>query len=492
MLDIVNYIDGEHLRSACGDNLWSINPATEECLASINVSASADINHAVLSAKNAFDNGPWPRMTVDERASYLHAIADVLEENLELFAEYECKDTGFLHKMCLHGHLPRTIEHFRFFAEEGKRFVGQSVPVGSAYLNITRHAPLGVVAVMTPWNGPLSVSSINIAAALIMGNTIVLKPSELAPITVSFLGEIFQKVGLPPGVVNIVQGPGSITGQALIQNPYIDLFCFVGGTGVGKEILRYSGQNVRRSLLELGGKSPTVILKDAPLEQAIDGALISAFSSNGQVCTAGSRIIIDKSMATPFCKEFLERTDNIVVGDPFAEGSEIGPMISSQHREAILQSIKKAANNGATLRVGGVIPTGIPKGYYLKPTVLTDVPPDSELARDEVFGPVVSIHVVDNEAQALALANDTTFGLAGTVWSLDTSRALTFANQLQAGNIGINTPYIRDLRCPFGGFKESGIGATGGNWSLAHYSNVQTLCLPVQGYQFPKYGKPGC
>ncbi|ECJ3538756.1 aldehyde dehydrogenase family protein [Salmonella enterica] len=489
MLDIVNFINGQHIRTSNQESLWSVNPATEARIATVNISGETDIDRAVQAARCAFEKGPWPQMTIEERASFLHMVADAIEENMAFFARHECEDTGFLAKMCLHGHLPRAVEHFRFFAEEGKRFVGQAVPVGNAYLNITRHVPQGVVAIMTPWNGPLSVSSINLAAALITGNTVVLKPSELAPLTHSFLGQIFQEIGLPPGVVNIVHGAGEPTGQVLIQHPDINMFCFIGGTTVGKAVLHASSQTVRRSLLELGGKSPTVILQDAPLEQAIDGALVSAFSSNGQVCTAGSRIIVEKSIANDFCHDFIERTNNIIIGDPFDENSEMGPMISARHRENILNTIAIAQKEGGILCTGGVIPAGLQKGYYLKPTVFTDVRPESSLARQETFGPVVSIFLADDEDHALSLANDTRFGLAGTVWSRDTARALAFAGKLCAGNIGINTPFIRDLRCPFGGLKESGIGAVGGTWSLAQYTQVQTLCLPVQSYSLPAYGR---
>ncbi|AUH02241.1 5-carboxymethyl-2-hydroxymuconate semialdehyde dehydrogenase [Prodigiosinella confusarubida] len=348
MIEIVNFINGRHIRATGEGNLFSVNPATEERIAHVNISSPVDVDTAVQAARAAYTQGPWPRMAVEERAAYLHMIADVLEDNLVLFAQHECEDTGFLSKMCLHGHLPRAIEHFHFFAEEGKRFFGDAIPVGDAYINFTHHAPLGVVAIMTPWNGPLAVSSINLAAALIAGNTVVLKPSELAPITVSLLGQIFEEVGLPEGVVNLVHGAGQPTGQALIQHPGIDLLCFIGGTQVGKEVLRYSANTVRRSLLELGGKSPTVVLADADIDAALDGALVSAFSSNGQVCTAGSRIIVEQPIAEAFSRRFIERTQHIRVGDPFDETSEIGPMISAVHRERMLEAIAQAQQAGAS------------------------------------------------------------------------------------------------------------------------------------------------
>ncbi|MNG55543.1 NAD/NADP-dependent betaine aldehyde dehydrogenase [compost metagenome] len=488
MIEIVNFIDGKHVRSTEDGSLFSVNPATEKRIAHINISSPMDVDAAVLAARTAYEQGPWPHMSVEERASYLHMIADALEENLALFAQYECEDTGFLSKMCLYGHLPRAVEHFRFFAEEGKRFFGNAIPVGDAYFNITHPVPLGVVAIMTPWNGPLAVSSINLAAALISGNTVVLKPSELAPITVSLLGQIFEEIDLPAGVVNIIQGAGLPTGQALIQHSDIDLVCFIGGTQVGKEVLRHSANTVRRSILELGGKSPTIVLADADIDAALDGALVSAFSSNGQVCTAGSRIIVERPIAEEFSRKFIERTRNIRIGDPFDDASEIGPMITAAHRAHMLAAIEQAQRQGANLRAGGAIPAHCSQGFYLEPAVFTEVPPQSDLARNEIFGPVIGIFTADDEADALALANDTPFGLAGSVWSRDHSRALSFAKKIQAGNVGINTPFIRDIRCPFGGFKQSGIGAVGGRWSPEQYTQTQTLCVPLNGYALPKYG----
>ncbi|MDC9598811.1 aldehyde dehydrogenase family protein [Xenorhabdus anantnagensis] len=488
MIDIVNFINGRHVKATSGDRLFSINPSTEERIAQFNVSSSTDVDSAVYAARIAYEQGSWPRLTVEERASYLHMIADVLEDNLSLFAQYECEDTGFLSKMCLHGHLPRAVEHFRFFAEEGKRFFGSAIPIGNSYINFTHNVPVGVVAIMTPWNGPLSVSSINLAAALIAGNTVVLKPSELAPITVSLLGQIIAEIGLPEGVVNIVHGAGQPTGEALIRHADIDLLCFVGGTQVGKDVLRYSSGTLRRSLLELGGKSPTVVLADADIDAALDGALVSAFSSNGQVCTAGSRIIVDKTIAKTFSCQFIERTQNIRVGDPFDGTSEIGPMISASHRENILKAITQAQQEGASLCAGGIVPMDCYRGFYIEPAVLTGVHPQSSLATQEIFGPVVAIFIAENEEHALSLANDSKFGLAGTVWSTSDSKALSFARKMQAGNIGINTPYIRDIRCPFGGFKQSGIGTVGGYWSLEQYTQTQTLCLPLNSYTLPRYG----
>lgn len=488
MLELSHFINGKHVASQRRSELISVNPATEERLACVDIASPEEVDAAVRAARTAYEKGPWPRLTVDERASYLHLIADALEDNIELFAEQECLDTGFLSKMCRHGHLPRAIEHFRFFAEEGKRFYGSAFPVDDAYLNFTHHVPVGVVAIMTPWNGPLAVSSINLAAALITGNTVVLKPSELAPITISMLGQILEEIDLPEGVVNIINGPGQPTGQALIAHPDIDLVCFVGGTEVGKQVMSFAANTIRRSVLELGGKSPTVILEDANIDDALDGALVSAFSSNGQVCTAGSRIIVHRAIADAFSDRFINRTQSIRVGDPFDELSEIGPMISAKHRDSILAAIAAAQREGAVLQTGGRIPKDRHEGFYVEPAVLTSVDSRSAVAREEIFGPVIAIFTAEDEAHALRLANDTRFGLAGSVWSADQSRALSFARKMQTGNIGINTPYIRDIRCPFGGFKQSGIGAVGGRWSMESFTQVQTLCIPLNRYSLPSYG----
>lgn len=488
MYNLTHYIDGKMFYEEGSEFFFSVNPATEEKIAKIPVASKKTVNQAVMAARNAFDYGPWPQMSYGERAGYLNLIADILEEKSNEFAAMECSDTGFTLLSCQHAHLPRTIEHFRYFAEEGKRLTGKSIPLENAYLNLIHRVPLGVIGIITPWSAPLAVSSNNIAASLICGNTCVVKPSELAPLTVSMLAEVFMQADLPPGVINIVNGPGELTGQALSENAGINGICFVGGTHVGRQILTKSANYFRRTTLELGGKSPTIILSDANLEKAIDGALLSAFSSNGEVCVAGSRIIIEEPLYEKFVDAFVSRTKKIKVGDPQAETTEMGPLISEAHLTKVSGFIDRAKQGKAILACGGIRPAGLTSGYYLQPTVFIDVENNMEIAREEIFGPVVSLIKADNVEHALKMANDTKYGLAATVWSEDISKAIRLARKIQAGNIGINTPVIRDIRNPFGGFKESGIGQLGGQWSIEQFTNVQTLNLPISPYDLPRYG----
>ncbi len=488
MLDIFNFINGKDQPSSDEQYLYSFNPANEAVIAKVNIASKADVDSAVAAARAAYDTGPWPSMSVEQRAYYLHAIADALEANIETFAQYECEDTGFTETMCLHGHLPRAIEHFRYFAEESKRMLGQTFPIEQAYINFTNQVPLGVVAIITPWNGPLAVSSINLAAALACGNTCVLKPSEMAPVTVSLMSQIFAKVGLPEGVINIIHGPAEPTGKALIENNDIDAVCFVGGSVVGKQVLRNSAENLRRCTLELGGKSPTVVLADADIEVALDGALTAALSSNGQVCTSGSRVIVEQPLYDTFVERFVERVSNVKIGPPTEASTQIGPMISEGHRQGILDTIETAISQGYTLRYGGKIPTHLNQGFYLEPAIFVDVDNSSELAQEEIFGPVICLIKADDAEHAVALANQTKYGLAASIYSASQAKALAYAKQIRAGNVGVNTPFIRDIRCPFGGFKQSGLGAVGGQWSLSQYTNTQTLSIPLNGYDLPRYG----
>ncbi|WP_338847249.1 aldehyde dehydrogenase family protein [Massilia sp. W12] len=488
MLEISHYINGKTYAGNSQQYFHSINPATEEPLAVVQAATEEDVAIAILAAREAFDHGPWKRMTVQERGAYLHAIADAMQARLAELASLESQDTGLVHTLCLYGALPRAIEHFRFFAEEGKRIFGKCVPVGNSYWNVSIPTPLGVIGIVTPWNAPMTVSTINLAAALISGNTCVIKPSEVAPVTTAILGEIFTQVGLPPGVVNIVQGPGQPCGSALIKSKLIDGVCFVGGTDIGKEVLRYSANTVRRTLLELGGKSPTVILADADLEKAVDGAMLSCFSSNGQVCIAGSRIIIEAAAYDQFVESLVHRTNNMKVGAPQNLETEMGPLVSRQHLQHVMGYIERAKQDGVQLACGGVRPPEFDKGFYLRPTVFTGVDNKYAMAQEEIFGPVVCVIKANNAEHAIEIANDTSMGLAGMVWSRDLSKAIHYARQIKAGTVGVNSTVIRDIRSPFGGMKESGIGMIGGEWSIAQYTNWQTICLPIEPYAFPRYG----
>lgn len=486
--DIHNFIDGRTEAAADLGYCVSVNPATEEPLARAAIASVQGVDSAVRAARRAHEQGGWRAMSVDTRAAYLHAIADWIEDRSADLARIECQDSGMTLKMCGEGHLPRTVAHFRYFAEEAKRQVGENAPLGSHYITLVDRVPLGVVAILAPWNSPLAVASINLAAALALGNCCIVKPSEQTPVTTSILSQAAKAVDLPPGVLNIVYGPPDPTGNAIVEHPDIDGICFVGGTETGKQIIARSARHIKRVTLELGGKSPTIILADADIDAALDGALLSVFSSNGEVCTAGSRIIVEAPLYRQFLDAFARRTRAIRVGDPLCPDTEMGPLISAAHWQRVQQCIVKGQEEGARHVCGGERPAGCETGYFMRPAVFADVDNRMAIAREEIFGPVACVLKAASAEQAVQMANDTPYGLAATIWSGDSARAMALSRQLRAGCVAVNTPLIRDIRMPFGGMKQSGLGRIGGRWSLEQFSEARTLCLPLEPLALPRYG----
>lgn len=480
------FIAGETSGLNCGPWFETRNPATEEPLARIREATRDDIDLAVRSARQAFPG--WAALPAVERASLLFRLADVLEARAENLAALETADTGMTITMTRGGHLPRAIAQLRYFAEEASRSFGAIVPLDSAYIHLVMREPVGVWAIFVPWNAPLAVATMNIGAALAAGNCCVVKPSEKAPLSVAALAEAAVEVGLPPGVLNIVQGPGISTGALLMEHQDVDGICFVGGVDVGKSIVRCGANRIPRLLMELGGKSPTVILADANMEAAIDGALLSAFSSNGEVCTAGSRIIVEKPIHDQFLECFAQRTSAIRIGDPMHPASEVGPLIDLPHWETVGQFIQSAIAEGASLACGGERPVELKCGYYRHPAVLFNVHSWMDIARREVFGPVAAVMCAKDAEDAVKLANDTEFGLSATIWTSDQSRGLQLARSIRAGSVAINSPLIRDIRAPFGGIKNSGLGRVGGQWSIEQFTELKTTCLKVSGYELPRLG----
>lgn len=484
---LVQLVDGVLDCTAQAQKIPSYDPSTEKLLALAPEADAGVVAKAVAAARRAFDDGSWSMAPAGERCAKLQLVADLLEENLDAFAKAESADTGMTLKMTTEGHLPRAISHLRHFAEEAKRIYGECIPMDGAYYHLVQREPLGVIAVLAPWNAPLAVATMNIAAALAVGNTVVLKSSERAPVTLALLAKLFVAAELPPGVINVIHGRGKPTGEALALADDVDGLCFVGGTDTAKAISKRAPIH-RRNIFELGGKSPTIILADADLDNAIDGALLSAFSSNGEVCTAGSRILIHESLQHEFLRRFTERVSGIRVGDPRDPRTEMGPLIDAAHLQYVIESVGRAIGEGATLVCGGQRPAGLPYGHYITPVVLKDVHPRMEIAQEEVFGPVAAVFPFSNDEEAVTLANDTKYGLSATIWSADSSRGLALARHLRCGVVGVNTPVIRDIRAPFGGWRESGVGRVGGKWSLEQYTEVKTINVRVSGLALPRMG----
>lgn len=465
----------------------SVNPATEAVLARVHDASAEHLDRAVACARDAF--GDWHRLPAGERAAHLAAVAEILEERAADLASVETADTGMTIGMTSGGHLPRSIAHFRHFAQEATRITGEAIPLDDAYLSVVERVPLGVVGIITPWNAPLAVMSINVAAALAAGNTCVVKPSERSPVSATLLATAALEAGLPPGVLNVVQGTGAGIGSALVEHPAVPGICFVGGTATGRAVMERAGRRLKRVTLELGGKSPTVVLADADLEAAVDGALLSMFSSNGEVCTAGSRIIVEGPLHERFTEAFVARARAIAVGDPMLAGTEMGPLIDSAHRRRVQDFIAAGMREGARLACGGTPPPDLPAGYYLSPTVLVGVANEMRVAREEIFGPVACILRAPDADQAIAIANDTQYGLSATLWTADTSRGLSLSRRLRAGTVAINSTVVRDIRAPFGGMGGSGVGRVGGRWSIERYTEVKTTTLKVEGLPLPRLGR---
>lgn len=488
LCELVNGVLARPLRATMFETR---NPATGELIARVPASDHAAVTAAIGAARAAFDDGRWSALPLAARAALLRDVADALEANREALARAETADTGMLLKMTLQGHVPRAVAHFRYFANEAERMGGECWAMDDAYLQLVQREALGVVAILAPWSAPLAVATINLAAALAAGNTVVLKSPERAPLSLSLLAEIVAAIDFPPGVVNIVHGQAEPAGRALAASAAVDGLCFVGGSDTARAILAQGAAPFRRNTLELGGKSATIVCRDARLEEAIDGALLSVFSSNGEVCTAGSRVLVQAGLYEEFARRFIERTRAIKVGDPCDGLTEIGPLIDAAHLASVERHLLAAQREGATLACGGVRPANLATGYYLSPAVVTGVTPAMSLFHEEVFGPVAALIPFDDEEQALALANDSQYGLSACVWCGDASAGLALARKLRCGVVGVNSPVIRDIRVAFGGMRASGLGRIGGRWSLEQYSELKTTCVPVNGYPLPRYGAHG-
>lgn len=425
-------------------------------------------------------------MPADFRATLLNAIADEIEANAELIAGLETDDTGLLLSLTTQGHLPRAVQCFRYFASLAAQ-PDSALPLDDAYLTWVLREPLGVVGVIAPWNAPLAVAAMNVSAALALGNCVILKPSERSPMSSDALAQIIDALELPPGVFQVLQGDADV-GRKLAAADGVDGLCFVGGVDAGREVMAAGSRTFKRVTLELGGKSPTVVFADCDFEAAIDGALLSAFASNGEVCAAGSRILVERSLYRSFVEALAQRAASIRVGDPRAPSSEMGPLIDATHLARVEAMVERALASGArAAAVGGRVSDQV--GAYFRPVVLDHVTPAMPIAQEEVFGPVTAVMPFVDEADAIALANNTRFGLHASVWSTDVARAMRIASHLDAGSVAINAPLLRDIRAPFGGRKLSGLGRTGGRWSLDAYSEPKAIALAINPYRLPCLGK---
>lgn len=479
MLEIKNYIGGVFQPALDGETLDDYNPATAQCIATIPRSKAADVEMAVIAAQST--QSEWGDLSMMERADWLDRIADALEAKHEHIAQTESMDTGKPISLARRVDASRSVSNFRFFAEFSRDQPQMTFEMADA-MNYVHRSPVGTVGLITPWNLPLYLLSWKVAPALLMGNTIVAKPSEITPLTANILAETLHELELPPGVFNLVHGLGPEVGQSILEAPGIKGISFTGGTATGRIVARTAAPMFKKLSLELGGKNATIVLRDADLTQAVDGAVRAAFTNSGQVCLCGSRILVDASIADNFTKLFIEKVESIQIGNPTLDETVMGSVISPEHLEKVESYIELGLAEGGTVLTGGTRemtgfngPDGI--GAYLRPTVVADLPYTSRCATEEIFGPMVTLHTFDTEEQAVEMANHSEYGLAGSVWTTDLERGRDLATKIETGIVWVNTWLHRDLRTPFGGVKNSGVGREGGKWSMEFFSEMTNVCV---------------
>jgi len=478
IIRLSNLINGELQPANCGDWIDDFAPATGHLIARIPCSDSSDVDQAVAAAKQALP--AWAALDINERADYLDRIGDALEERAEEIAALESLDSGKPISLAREVDAKRSVANFRFFSKIAREFESETFEMSDA-LNHVVYKPVGVAGLITPWNLPLYLLSWKVAPALVMGNTVVAKPSELTPLTASLLADITQLSDLPKGVFNLVHGTGTHAGAALVAHPDVDLISFTGGTQTGATVAASAAPSFKKLSLELGGKNSSIVFGDSDADKAIPGVLRAAFLNQGQVCLCGSRILVERSIYPEFREEFLQAVQEMVIGDPFDGETELGALISPEHLNKVSSYIELAGLEGGTILCGGEAPGDIPEqfvgGNWLMPTVIEGVSYDSRTATEEIFGPVVTLHPFDDEDEAVKMANSTEYGLAGSVWTEDLAKGERVAAAIDTGMVWVNCWLHRDLRVPFGGVKQSGVGTEGGRWSLDFYSEPMNICV---------------
>ncbi|MGH2405995.1 MAG: 5-carboxymethyl-2-hydroxymuconate semialdehyde dehydrogenase [bacterium] len=483
-----HFIGGAFVDSASGETFSTLNPATNEPVATVARGSADDIDRAVRAAREAFDAGPWPRIPAADRARALHRIAEGIDRRVEEIALTETLDTGIPHTQIRQGQIPRAADNFRFFAEMSTRIPNEAFPADGAFLNYTVRMPIGVAGLITPWNTPFMLETWKLAPCLAAGCTAVLKPAEWSPLSAMLLSEIIAEADLPPGVVNVVHGFGETAGAPLVAHPLVAAISFTGETTTGQEIMRNGAATLKRFSMELGGKSPVIVFADADLERALDAVIVGVYTLNGERCTANSRLLVDRRIHDDFVGRLLDRVARLRVGDPMDPATEVGPLIHSEHWARVSAYIALGQREGAHLATGGRRPLGVGAGNYLEPAVFTGVRNEMRIAQEEIFGPVLVVIPFEDEAGAVRLANDVRYGLAGYLWTSDVARAHHVAQALQSGMVWVNSQNVRDLRTPFGGMKSSGIGREGGHYSFEFYMEYKAIHTALGAHRVPRMG----
>jgi len=460
--------------SKSGKTFTTINPSTGEEICQVAEADAADVEQAVRAARTAFENGPWRSMPASERGRLLHRLADLIESNADGLARLESLDNGKPVSVAKAVDVVKTVACYRYFSGWADKVHGKTIPIDGDFLCYTRHEPIGVVGQIIPWNFPMLMMAWKLAPALATGNTVVLKPAEQTPLSALRIGELILEAGFPEGVVNVLPGFGPTAGGAIACHMDVDKVAFTGSTEVGHLVMEAAAKsNLKPVTLELGGKSPNIIFADVDLDAAVEGAHMGLFSNQGQSCCAGSRVFVEETIYDKFVERSIARASKRVVGDPFDPRTELGPLVDQTQFHRVMDYIESGRRERAALACGGSRIGS--RGYFIQPTVFADVRDDMQIAREEIFGPVMSVISFKSLDEVIARANRTKYGLAAGIWTRDIKKALAVANGVRAGTVWVNCYNVMDTRSPFGGFKQSGIGRELGEYGLQQYTQVKAV-----------------
>ncbi|AMA73457.1 MULTISPECIES: aldehyde dehydrogenase [Aneurinibacillus] len=472
------FINGEYTDAISGETFDTIDPSTNRKLASVANANERDVQRAIEVAQRTFESGVWSDMPVEERAKILCRMSDLVMERVEELALVETMDVGKPIKESRGFDIPRAASNLRFFAEMAK-YINYEHYDQSKHMSYSKYAPAGVTSLIIPWNLPFMQMTWKASAALAAGNTVVVKPASYTPLSAVMLGEIANEAGLPPGVLNIITGPGRTVGTAMTTHPYVRRISFVGETTTGKTVMKNAASQLIPVSLELGGKSANIVFEDADLDEAVKGSIEAIFRNQGEICLAGSRLLVQEKIYDKFLENFIDNVKKIKVGNPLDEDTDMGALVSRSHLETIENYVQIGISEGAKLAIGGKRVEGLAEGNFYEPTVFYDVENKMRIAQEEIFGPVLVVIPFKTEEEAVKIANDSMYGLAGVVWTNDLRRAHRVASRVTSGLLWINCWYHRDLRTPFGGSKASGIGREGGRHSFEFYTEAKTITMKL-------------
>jgi len=474
------WIANEWVDARAGETFPTTNPATGEVIAHVAEARAEDVDAAVEAARGAMADPAWRRMGPHERSRLLWKLADALEADADAIAALETADNGKPYFESRKVDLPSIVENFRYFAGMADKVQGATIPVSGPFFNYTLREPVGVVGIITPWNFPLSLAAWKVAPALACGNAVILKPAEQTPLTALRLGELAAEVGFPPGALNVVPGFGPTAGSALVRHPGVDAIAFTGSTEVGRIVMREAAETLKKVSLELGGKSPNIVFADASLKDAVRGASTGIFYGMGEVCAAGSRVLVERAVYDDFVAQLAARAEKMTVGDPMESTTRLGAIVSEEQLDRVMSYVEVGKREGARLVTGGERTTVNGKGNFVTATVFAEVEPTMKIAQEEIFGPVVAVIPFEDLDDAVAKANETIYGLAAGIWTRDVGKAHRVASEIQAGTVWINTYNQYDSGSPFGGYKQSGFGRDlGWEAALEKYTQVKSVWVAL-------------